>query len=173
MSISEFYREHAMTNCPTEDILLDYTAGQLGPEQSAQFERHADGCARCSQLRSAQATIWLALDEWKPAPVSEGFNRELWRKIDADANSGFSRLRSGLRFNLWKQVAPLGVATAVIITAFVFDHNVKQSAPVPAGSAIVVTVSDADQLERTLDDIQLLREVDAVQTGAKPQTEIM
>jgi anti-sigma factor RsiW len=153
-----------MTNCPSEEILIDYTAGNLDPAQAAAFERHAEGCARCAEFRSAQAAIWHDLETWKPAPVSEGFNRELWRRIDADA-AGHTGWFSGLRFNIWKAVAPLGVAVAVIVTAFVMDHSPKNVRPQP-GSAVVVTASDADRLERTLDDIQLLHEVDAASTSA-------
>ena len=40
-------------NCPTEDILLDYTAGHLDPAQAALFERHADHCAHCARLVAA------------------------------------------------------------------------------------------------------------------------
>src|SRR5580698_10572085 len=75
---------NSMTNCPTEDVLLDYVSGHLDPAKVAMFDHHADGCSQCAALRTAQAAIWRSMDEWKPEPVSEGFNRELWRRIDAE-----------------------------------------------------------------------------------------
>ncbi len=80
------------------------------------------------------------------------------------------------RFGFWKRAAPLAVALAVMVTAFMWDHSAKQSGtPLPATGAvpIVVTVSDADQLEQTLDDIQLLHEVDAEAAAAKSESRAM
>jgi hypothetical protein len=152
------------TNCPNDDILLDYTAGRLNRAQSLLFETHADQCARCAALRVSQAAVWQSLDEWKPAPVSEGFNRELWRRIDEDArhSSWTDALAAALQFNFWKRLAPLAVAMALIVTAFVYDHSGKPVGTIPANcpASIVVTASEADQLDRALDDLQLLHEVD-------------
>lgn len=168
------------TICPTEDVLLDYTAGRLDQSQAAMFERHADQCAHCAALRAAQAAIWQRLDEWKPEPVSEGFNRELWRRIDADAEPGSwidawtKGLAAAMNFSFWKRAAPLAVAIALVVTAFVFDHSAHQSMkPASATAPIIVTASDADQLDRALDDIQLLGEVDATSAPAKPDSKLM
>jgi anti-sigma factor RsiW len=170
-----------VTNCPTEDVLLDYIAGRLDPAQAARFERHADQCAHCAALRTAQAAVWLSLDEWKPAPVSEGFNRELWRRIDADAESvswideWTKPLAAALNLSLWKRVAPLVFAMGLVVTAYVFDHSASHPAPqTNPGAPIVVTASDADQLDQALDDIQLLRDVDAASSApAKPESKVM
>ncbi len=160
------------TSCPTEDILLDYTAGRLNRAQALVFEAHADRCARCAALRMSQAAVWQSLDEWKPAPVSEGFNRELWRRIDADAHqSSWTReLAAVLQFNFWKRLAPLAVAVALIATGFVFDHSGKPVGTVQTNSpaSIVITASEADQLDRALDDLQLLHEVDATTVAPVP-----
>ena len=166
MNFPEFSNsKSSMTHCPTDDVLLDYTAGHLDAVKAALFDRHADGCARCASLRTAQAAVWQRMDEWKPAPVSAGFNRELWRRIDAEAqaSSWTHRLAGVMQFSLWKRAAPLAVALALVVTAFVFDHATPQPGkPVATtGTAIVVTVSEADQLERALDDMQLLDAADS------------
>lgn len=167
------------TNCPTEDMLLDYVAGRLNGAQTLLFEAHAEHCARCAALRMSQAAVWQSLDEWKPAPVSAGFNRELWRRIDEDSReSSWTReLAAALQFDFWKRLAPLAVAMALIVTAFVFDHSGKQAGIVQTNSptSIVVTASEADQLDRALDDIQLLHEVDAsaVAAPAQPASSVM
>lgn len=170
-----------MTNCPTEDVLLDYTASRLDPAQAVLFERHADRCAHCAALRAAQATIWRSLDEWKPEPVGAGFNRELWRRIDAEAEpASWTRewvngLAAAMQFGFWKRVAPLAVALALVVTGFMLDHSGNRPGKQPANTtaAMVLTVSDADQLERALDDIQLLGEVDATSTPTKPDSKLM
>ena len=166
------------TNCPTEDMLLDYIAGRLNRTQASLFEAHAERCASCAALRVSQAAVWQSLDEWKPAPVSAGFNRELWRRIDADARqSSWTReLAAALQFNFWKRLAPLAVAVALIATGFMFDHSGKQAGTARTNSpaSIVVTASEADQLDRALDDLQLLHEVDASAAApAKPVSSVM
>jgi anti-sigma factor RsiW len=162
------------TNCPTEDMLPDYIAGRLNRAQASRFEAHAEHCARCGAMRMSQAAVWQSLDEWKPAAVSAGFNRELWRRIDADARqSSWTRdLAAALEFNFWKRLAPLAVAVALIATGFMFDHAGKQPGThqPDSPSSIVVTASEADQLDRALDDIQLLHEVDA---PAEPASSVM
>ena len=49
----------------------------------------------------------------------------------------------------------------------------SQKLPVNTTTAIVLTQSEADQLERALDDIQLLHEVDAEAAAAKPESTLM
>jgi anti-sigma factor RsiW len=155
-----------MTHCPTEDILLDYVAGSLAAAQVAEFERHAKDCSRCDALVASQAAVWRSLDEWKPEPVSAGFNRELWRRIDADASA--PSWTAQLRF--WKQLAPLVAVLALVVTGFVMDHQSRS--PVTTPAAVAVSASEADQLERTLDDLQLLEAVDTA-TPAKPAADLM
>jgi anti-sigma factor RsiW len=161
-----------MTSCPSEEVLLDYVAGHLDSARSSSFERHASGCPRCEAKRAAQLAVWRSLEAWEPAPVSEGFNRELWRKIDADAASRPGRLAGALGFVWWKRVAPAVFAAGVLVTVFVIDHSrrLAEKPGLPATTAaIVVSASDADQLESALDDIQLLHAVDTESVPVKPR----
>jgi len=155
-----------MTHCPTEDVLLNYVAGSLNAAQMAEFERHAKECSRCDALAASQAAVWRSLDEWKPEPVSAGFNRELWRRIDADATAPSWTAR----LSFWKQVAPLAALLALVVTGFVMDHHSHPAVTTPA--AVAVSITEADQLERTLDDLQLLEAVDTA-TPVKPAAELM
>jgi anti-sigma factor RsiW len=155
-----------MTHCPTEDILLDYVAGSLAAAQVAEFERHAKECSRCDALVASQAAVWRSLDEWKPEPVSAGFNRELWRRIDADAAAPSWTAR----LHFWKELAPLLALLALVVTGFVMDHHSRPQVTAPA--TVAVSVTEADQLERTLDDLQLLEAVDTA-TPAKPAADLM
>jgi anti-sigma factor RsiW len=169
------FSDNSMKQCPEDDVLLDYTAGRLDKAKASLFERHADGCARCASLRTTQAEVWASLDAWKPEPVSAGFNRELWRRIDAIKTPSWSeRLAAALHFNLWKRVAPLAVAMGLVVTAYVLDHSTNQpTAPAPqTNAAMVVTATQADQLEQTLDDMQLLHAVDS-EVSAKPAHSVM
>ena len=157
-------------NCPlqreeTADLLLDYSARRLDTARAAMLERHMESCRECTKFRAEQTVVWDALDRWESMPVSMDFNRRLWRRIEAAAGSPWYRtLADALRRANWKPVFPLAAATLAIAGGFLLDHpgnrmpeNGKDSSPV---SVEGVSVTQADQLEQTLDDIQMLRQLD-------------
>lgn len=165
-------------DCPlkreeTADLLLDYAARRLAPAGVAAIERHMEKCAECRKFRMEQTMVWDALDAWEPMPVSVDFNRRLWHRIDAAANVPWYRdLADSLRFANWKPVFPLAAAILAIAGGFLLDHP-GNSAPgkgtaAPAASIQGVSVTQADQLEQTLDDIQMLRLLDSTNGNTKP-----
>jgi hypothetical protein len=152
--------------CPLQkeqtDLLLDYSAGRLDTAKSAMLVKHMETCSACASFRLEQTAVWTALDLWEPAPVSLDFNRRLWQRIDAAAAAPwYKSLRDSLRFANWKPVIPLTAAIIAIAAGFLLDHPGSQQ-PIPAVSVIGVSVKEADQVEQTLDDIELLRQLDAV-----------
>ncbi|MDQ1473939.1 MAG: hypothetical protein QOJ99_5419 [Bryobacterales bacterium] len=125
-------------NCPllseqTSDVLLDYSAGRLDAARATTLQKHVLVCDACSAFLAGQAEVWAALDTWKAPPVSISFNRRLWQK---------------LRFRIWKSAVPVAAAALIIMIGFVYDHKSQKSQ------------MEIDQVERTLDDIQLLRQFD-------------
>ena len=162
-------------NCPllsentaedTMDILLDYTAGRLDAKRTAKLEKHMLSCARCAAFRTEQAGVWAALDLWEPEPVSMSFNRSLWQKIEASASaSWYRKLVDALRFGAWKPVFPLAAAVFVVAAGFVFDHQGTGTTTPGVINASGVSMNEVDQVEKTLDDLQLLRQFDAVSAG--------
>lgn len=155
-------------NCPlqseqTMDLLLDYSAGRLDNARAALLGRHMESCAACAAFREEQTAMWGALDLWEPEPVSMSFNRTLWQKIEAaDALPWYRRLAEGLRYGAWKPAFPLAAGALLIAAGFMFDHQASRGTPVASRAAVAsgVSVSDAEQVEKTLDDIQLLRQFD-------------
>ncbi|HWF11554.1 MAG TPA: zf-HC2 domain-containing protein [Bryobacteraceae bacterium] len=139
------------------DLLLDYTAGRLDDDERIRLERHMEECPACASFRMEQAAVWEALDLWEPAPVSMDFNRRLWQRIEsAVATPWYRSLAESLRFANWKPLIPLTAAVLVIAAGFVFDHPARRTA------VSGMTIREADQVEQTLDDIDLLHQLDAV-----------
>ncbi len=160
-------------NCPlqkeeTADLLLDYSARRLDAATAAMLERHIESCPGCSEFRAEQAVVWDALDRWEPMPVSMDFNRRLWRRIDEAATAPWYRsLGDSLRLANWKPVFPMAAAILVIAGGFLLDHRgvvERNRAAAPPAAVEGVSVTQADQLEQTLDDIQMLRLLDAANT---------
>ena len=151
-------------NCPlkrveTTDLLLEYSARRLDAVKAAALERHVEVCGECSAFLAAQTAVWDALDEWEPPPVSMDFNRRLWQRIDRAAELPWYRgLFKALGAANWKPVFPMAAAVLVIAGAFLLDHRGEMPVTPTPGVSII----EADQLEQTLDDIQLLRQLDSV-----------
>jgi anti-sigma factor RsiW len=152
-------------NCPirseeTVDLLLAYTARRLDPVTSALLERHMDNCPQCAQFRAGQEVVWQALDAWDAPPVTPDFNRRLYQRIEAEAAAPWYVRLFRAPLAVWKPAIPLAAACLLVVAGFVFDHPV--ASPIPNSSpALHVTVSEAEQVEDTLDDLQLLRQLDS------------
>lgn len=165
-------------DCPLEfeeniDLLLDYSAGKLPAAKLSMLEEHMGVCSACAAFRVGQAEVWQALDAWEPAPVSMDFNRRLWQKIDAaEAAPWYRKLADSLRMGAWKPALPLTAAVFLVAAGFMMDHrtSVSFSQGTSASSSISdgVSVSEADQVEKTLDDLQLLRQLDAGLANPSP-----
>ncbi|MEP6716323.1 MAG: hypothetical protein ABJC09_12175 [Terriglobia bacterium] len=123
-----------------------------------------EGCPACAVFCEEQTAMWGALDTWAPKSVSMGFNRALWQKIAAaDSAPWYRRLADSLRSGAWKVTFPLAAAALLMAAGFMFDHQTGRVPPAGPGATVAsgVSVSDAEQVEKTLDDIQLLRQFDA------------
>ncbi len=136
-------------------LLLDYSAGRLTPDKMAEFHRHMAVCPGCAALGVKQTAVWNALDAWEAGPVSLDFNRRLWQRIDA------APWYSQLRFANWKPALPLAGAVMMMAAGFMLDHPGSRPAVKPGPAAESVSIADANQVEQTLDDIQLLRQFDS------------
>jgi hypothetical protein len=160
--------------CPLQteetDLLLDDSAGRLArrglnANRAALLAQHMEKCPACAAFRTQQKAVWDALDLWEPPPVSMDFNRRLWKRIDdAAAAPWYVNLAESLRLANWKPMLPLTAAILVIAGGFLLDH--------PGGKNATpgVSVSEADQVEQTLDDIQLLHQLDAVTAPGNSKT---
>ena len=162
-------------SCPlrrveTTDLLLEYSARRLDAARAATLARHVDVCAECSSFLAAQTAVWDALDEWDPPPVSMDFNRRLWQRIDRAAELPWYRsLIAALRAANWKPVFPMAAAVLVIAGGFLLDHR-GERAVTPNAATQGVSIIEADQLDQTLDDIQLLRQLDSVAPSGSAKT---
>jgi anti-sigma factor RsiW len=163
---------HREMTCPllsddSVDVLLDYSAGRLDKARSARLERHMEACDACAAFRVEQSALWSALDEWEPEPVSMDFNRRLWHKIDVQAAAPwYWRLADSLRMGTWKSAIPLAAAALVVAVGFMMDHQgITPLTPGVAGTK-GVSITEVDQVEKTLDDVQLLKQFDSTVTEA-------
>lgn len=144
--------------CPIEsrqnqELLLDYCAGRLDKAASAAVARHVAGCPACGEVCAGQRSVWQALEEWETAPVSPEFNRRLYHRIEQEAAaSWWARVLRTLGPGLVRRGIPAAAAAGLLLMA----GSLLETRP-PAGDAAQARFEvQADQVERTLEDLELL-----------------
>jgi len=144
-------------NCPIKtqenrEWLLEYSAGWLDRERASMLERHVETCPACARFVEEQRVVWDALGQWESPELSADFNRRLYQKIDRAQPSSWL-----LRFlhPLWRPLVPVA-AMCLLIVAGVVLHT--PTATVNPARSHVESV-EPEQVERTLDDLQMLREL--------------
>jgi len=162
-------------NCPirteeTAEILLAYTARRLDPVKTAILESHMDVCAQCAEFRVNQELVWQALDAWEAPPVTPDFNRRLYQRIEFEASAPWYVRLFTTPWAMWKPAIPLACAGLLVVAGFVLDHPATMTAPTPGAPSIRVSVTEAEQVENALDDLQLLRQLDSGATSSSAET---
>jgi anti-sigma factor RsiW len=146
-----------------EERLLDYVSGSLDTQEAALFEQHLQTCSACGEFVAGQKSVWESLDLFEPAPVSAAFDRRLYERIAQ--SSWWDRLVAGITVPFRapafpRQGLPLITAAAVLTAALiVWQRPAPAPAPPAAGlSAEADQTLQPDQVQRALDDMEMLRE---------------
>jgi len=147
-------------NCPVNkepQVLVDYCAGRLDARAGAEVKTHVEACAACSQFVVGQSAAWNALDAFEAPPVSAGFDRKLWERIEeAERRRGFWAGWWAAAFR--KPVIAFALAAVFIIAALSLSST--RPVPPPAQAAL-----DADRMERALDDLDMLQQLSRLANG--------
>ena len=121
----------------------------------AAIERHLSACPACRSKVAGQVALWNALDIWEAPPVSPDFDRRLYRRIDEVARfSWWERLTRAFRRMPLSQAVPLTASAGLLLMAGLLLHRPGRIPPVASRGEVV----RANQVERTLDDLELLRQ---------------
>ena len=155
--------------CPIEtqdnaELLLSYSARRLNPERTAILEAHMEVCPQCREFRDGQRTLWEALDQWEARPISADFNRRLYRKIEEQEQLGWwDRIFGAGRPMFLRPALPLAAtACLVLVAGFMIDNLGRMDTP--AGET--PQVRGVEQVERTLEDMEMLRQFNLVSAPA-------
>lgn len=147
--------------CPIEtqenaDVLLSYSAGRLDAVRTMAFEAHMLSCQACREFRDSQSALWETLDRWEARPAPLDFDRRLYRKIEEQQRLGWwARIFGPARPMFLRPALPLAAAACVLLVAgFIIDTPGR--APAPAAEA--PQAREVEQMERTLDDLEMLRQ---------------
>ena len=163
-------------NCPLEtpetaNLLLDYCARKLSPENNAIFERHVEVCAACRQFADGQRAVWSALDSWEAAPVSEDFDDRLLHRIE-NAGSWRDRVTGWFRPVLGHRgVLAAGAACVLLLAGVLLQRPGKPVlAPAPPETALVDV--QPEQVEKALDAMEVLSEFNRKARPENPESKL-
>ncbi len=153
--------------CPIEtqenaELLLAYTARKLDLESTLILERHMQVCPACRRFQESQQAVWEALDAWEAPPVPAHFDERLYERIEREVESSWwRRLTRPMRPVLVRRGLPIAAAAACLaIMAGVLLEHPRNVIPANEQPKRVEAVR-ADQVERTLEDIELLNQLNA------------
>jgi hypothetical protein len=149
--------------CPLQEgeqagLFLSWMEGAMTAEESARLEEHAAGCASCRELMDGQKAVWAALEGWEPETVSQDFNRRLYAASDAEqAQPWWKRaMERAFPFPL-RPAVPVAATCLLVIGVFLFQT--PQPVELENKQAVVFDRVDVEQVDRSLDDLDLLREL--------------
>jgi hypothetical protein len=139
------------------EALLAYVERRMAQDSAVALERHAENCGECRKLIESQQALWRALEAWEPEAVSADFNRRLYRAIEADeARPWWRKLGGGALGARWRVAVPAASCAAL---ALVFLLRTPDPMEEKKQAAILEAV-DVENLDRALDDLDLLRSLD-------------
>ena len=143
--------------CPIESRetaeLVEYSVRSLQPERTAVLARHVESCSACSEFVAGQRAVWLALDAWKAPAISADFDRELFRRIEQEPQTGWwDRWLGPL---LLRPALPIAAA-ACLVVAVGLGLRWPVAVPVPQPQSVQVENLQPEQVEHALDDLEML-----------------
>jgi anti-sigma factor RsiW len=138
------------------EALLAYVERRMARDSALALERHAEGCAECRKLIESQRALWSALEAWEPEPVSADFNRRLYRAIEADeARPWWRKLGGGALGARWRVAVPAASCAALALVFLLGTPDEMEEKQAAAVEAV-----DVENLDRALDDLDLLWSLD-------------
>lgn len=149
--------------CPLQEgeqaaTFLAWMDGTLEPRARATLELHALECESCRVVIEGQKAVWSALDSWEPDTVSQDFNRRLYAAIDADqAQPWWRRIFSAALPFPMRPAVPIAASCLLLIGVGLF--RAPQPVELENKQAGILERVDVEQVDRSLDDLNLLREL--------------
>lgn len=164
MSAGRLHMECPMKTDQAGELFVSYAAGVLPSETGEALEWHLEACDVCRGAAQAQKSLWSALDLWQPPEVSSGFDQALFARIAVEAERPWYRrwLAGG-----WtpRPALPVAAACAAILAVLVLKGPLPlHTSDVPAQTKQV----DIEQVERALDDIDMLKQLGVAVVADRP-----
>ncbi len=160
-------------HCPMKSqdeaaLLLDYCAGRLNESSARDVERHMADCAACAEFVAGQQALWSAMNEWSAPAVSAEFDARLERRLrETDSASWIERLTRSWRPAFARPAFALAAVCLIMVAGLLLQN--PRTGVVPAGDSHArMEKIEPEQVERALDDMQMLRELTSAPSTEAP-----
>ena len=153
-----------MTREEAVDLILKTGSGPpQGSPRHRELMQFLETCSETQTLYEQQRAVWGALELWEPVEPSAQFDRRLRERVDELANREPWYLRT---FATWRPTFAVGLAALLIAAVGVVQQR-PEAAP-GTELAVVEPLDDEvylEQLNRALDDIEMLADFDVMVDG--------
>ena len=129
-------------------------------------------CAACTEFVAAQQALWNAMNEWPAPAVSSDFDPRLERRLRETASSSWiERMLHALRPAFARPALALAAVCLVMAAGLLLQNPRAGVVPADDSHARVEKI-EPEQVERALDDMQMLRELSSAPStdAASPKT---
>lgn len=159
--------------CPAKhdhggEILLGYgsphaTRPSAVPPLDRAMRAHIDACPDCQLFLGQQARVSACLDLLETPPVSPFFDARLMQKIEKESASGIGVTGSPVSVRRWwKAAVPIAAAALIAISFVALRPDTAEKQPltsIEAPRQAADTLVEVEQVERALDDLEMLRDL--------------
>lgn len=140
-------------------LLLGYLDRQLDPETTSQLDRHVAQCESCARLVEGHRAVWSALEEYRPVAVSADFDDRVMARIAAEEPWWRRLLPAARGLAGWKAAMPVTAAACALLLAVGVWRGPHETPAAPAGSDSAAVAAEAQLVEDTLSDVEMLRQL--------------
>ncbi len=137
-----------------------------------EVESHLWSCPACSKVYLEQQALWRQMDAWEAPEISAGFDRQLFARIGrrvAEPWWGLEWMRRW--FQPLQPAFPAALAGILFIAAIVAQPGLIAPAPDAVSYPVSIQAEDARQIDRALDDIQMLADFEILPVAPEEEEE--
>ena len=155
-----------MTREQVVDRILNSTAPPMNEAEQLEFRHWLDQEPELRTLFEQQQALFRAMDLWESEAPSSNFDQAVYARIEQDAEA--RPFWHQLLFASWKPALTAGLAAAALLLGtLVFDFESTQE-PTQVAVKSAPEAEYYEEIERALDDMEMLVNFDAFPESASP-----
>ena len=148
-------------------VLMEYALDKLPLAQRTLVAEHVHSCSDCSTVVAAHKSLNSSFDLWEPDAISRDFDRKLFTRIMEEESRSWKRFLPQFAVPAWRSTFMPAAALCAAMFAAALLHT-PAVAPVPVkDTAHHLELSEVEQVESTLEDLEMLRQLSVPSASKK------
>jgi len=157
-----------------EARLLAFVAGRVRGPDGIRLRAHLEDCHRCSEYVAKQKAIWGILDEWEPEFTRPDFTSDVVVRVNnLPPENWFVQSGRFIMARMFRPACTVATISALLAISLYIRNPFVTSTQAPFAPRVVaaapqgISPVEAEQMDRALDDLQLLHQLDALSDSSK------